>query len=123
MSLLARSLLNIESANFINPHGSIHTTDMEITNLEINILYFICDPDSGQSRFGRIDSKAIFDEFSDIPDGIVETVIDKMSSDQLINMDAAHSTIEITPTGVNRLQSSLACRIHHFGRCGCGRSI
>jgi hypothetical protein len=49
-------------------------------------------------------------------------VIDKMAGDHLIAMDAAHSTIEITPNGVNRLQSSTACRIHHFDRCGCGRS-
>jgi hypothetical protein len=95
---------------------------MEITNLEINILYFICDPDSGRGRLGRIDRNDIFDEFSDIPDGIVETVIDKMAGDHLITTDAAHSTIEVTPNGVNRLQSSLACRIHHFDRCGCGRS-
>lgn len=95
---------------------------MEITNLEINILYFICDPHNDRAHNGRIDSKDIFEEFSDIPPGSIESVIEAMARDRLVTIDAARMTVEITPNGVNRLQSSLACRIHHFDRCGCGRS-
>jgi DNA-binding PadR family transcriptional regulator len=96
---------------------------MEITNLEINILYFICHPQKGRARNGSVDRRDIFEAFSDIPEGSIKPVIDAMASDRLITVDTARSTVEITPTGVNRLQLALACRIHHFGRCGCGRPI
>jgi hypothetical protein len=106
----------------MNPRGSTHATHMEITNLEINILYFICDPDNNRARSGRIDSKDIFEEFSDLPEGSIVYVMEAMARDRLITMDAARTAVEITLNGVNRLKSSLACRIHHFDRCGCGRS-
>jgi hypothetical protein len=94
---------------------------MEITNLEINILYFMCDPHNGLPPTERIDSKAIFNEFSDIPEGSIESAIDTMANDRLITIDPTGATVAITKNGIDRLESSLVCRIHHFDRCRCGR--
>jgi hypothetical protein len=87
---------------------------MEINNLEVNILYFMCNPLNGQVQDGAIDSKAIFEEFSDIPDGHVIAAFDSMGRENLIVIDRTHSRLSITQSGINRLQSSIACRIHHF---------
>jgi len=92
---------------------------MEIANLEINILYFMCDPRSGPAQGGPVDARDIFDEFSDIPESTIESVIDSMAGDGLIAVDRARSRLSITSNGINRLQSSLACRIHRFDRCRC----
>ena len=96
---------------------------MEINNLEINILYFMCNPINGQIQDGAIDSKDVFEEFSDIPDGHVIAAIDAMAKERLILIDRSHSRLSITQSGINRLQSSIACRIHQFDRCQCGGSI
>ena len=96
---------------------------MEINNLEINILYLICNPLNGQVQEGAIDSKAIFEEFSDIPDGHVIAAFDSMARENLILIDRTHSRLSITQSGINRLQSSIACRIYHFDRCRCDTSV
>lgn len=96
---------------------------MEINNLEINILYFICNPLNGQVQKGAIDSKAIFEEFSDIPDGHVVVAIDTMARQNLIRIDRTHSRLSITQRGINRLQSSIACRIYDFDCCSCDISV
>lgn len=92
---------------------------MQIANLEINILYFMCDPHSGQPQEGTIARGDIFDEFSDIPESTIESVIDSMVADGLIIVDRVRASVSITQNGINRLQSSLACRIHRFDRCRC----
>jgi hypothetical protein len=96
--------------------------DMEISNLEINILYFMCNPLNGQSRDGTIRSKDVFKEFSDIPDGSVITTINSMANDGLITIDRSRSRLSITANGISRLQSSIACRIHHFDSCRCSHA-
>lgn len=96
---------------------------MEIKNLKINILYLMCNPLNGQVQVGAIDSKDLFEEFSDIPDGHVIAAIDSMDKERLITVDRSRTRLSITESGINRLQSSIACRIHKFERCQCGSLI
>ena len=96
---------------------------MEINNLKINILYFMCNPLNGQVQDAAIDSKDIFEEFSDIPDGHVTAAIDAMAEEQLILVDRSRSRLSITASGINRLQSSIACRTHQFDRCRCDAAV
>ena len=96
---------------------------MEVYNLEINILYFICNPLSGQLQDGTINPAGIYDEFSDLPNRSITAVIASMETDGLITVDRSRSRLSITENGINRLQSSLACRIHQFDSCGCGSRI
>jgi hypothetical protein len=94
---------------------------MEINNLEINILYFMCNPLNGQLQDGTIRREGILEEFSDIPERIITSAIDSMRTDGLITIE--RSWISITERGLNRLQSSIACHVHKFDSCWCGRSI
>ncbi len=96
---------------------------MKMHNLEINILYSLCNPLNGQVQNGAIDSKAIFEEFSDIPNGQLVAAFDSMARENLIQIDRTHSRLSITQIGINRLQSSIACRIHDFDRCRCDTSV
>jgi hypothetical protein len=96
---------------------------MEINNLAINILYFMCKPLKGQSRNGTISSRDVFKEFSDIPDSNVMSAINSMANDRLITIDRKRAQLSITASGISRLQSSIACRIHKFDSCRCDRSI
>ncbi|MCB2146250.1 MAG: hypothetical protein KQI81_07220 [Deltaproteobacteria bacterium] len=94
---------------------------MEINNLEINILYFMCNPLNGQLRDGTIDREGLLEEFSDLPERSVISAIDSMITDGLISIE--RSWISITEKGINRLQSSIACHVFKFDSCGCGRSF
>ena len=95
---------------------------MQVHNLEINILYFMCDPNKGHHADGTVRSSAVFDEFSDIPQGAVMSAVDEMVADGLIASDPQRSRLSITENGIHRLQASIACRIHHCDHCRCGRS-
>ena len=95
---------------------------MQIQNLEINILYFMCNPLRGQHADGTVMSRDVFDEFSDIPQGALLSAVNTMVDDGLISSDPSRSHLSITENGINRLQSSIACRIHRFDHCFCGRS-
>ncbi len=94
---------------------------MEINNLEINILYFMCNPLNGQLQDGTINREGLLEEFSDLPEGSVTSAIDSMITDGLITVE--RSWISITENGINRLQSSIACHVYKFDSCWCGRSI
>lgn len=96
---------------------------MIINNLEINILYYLCDPLNGQVQDAAIDSKEILEAFADIPDDHVIAAMDSMAKARLILMDHDHSRLSITPSGINRLQSTIACRLHHIDRCRCDGSV
>lgn len=77
---------------------------MEINNLEINILYYMCNPLKGQLQDGTINSEDVFEEFSDIPTGSVISAIDSMINDGLITTGRSRSRLSITDNGLNRLQ-------------------
>jgi hypothetical protein len=96
---------------------------MEINNLEINILYFICNPLNGQLQERTINPAGIYDEFSDLPNRSVTAVIESMETDGLITVDGSRSRLSITENGINRLQSSIACHIFQFESCECGSLI
>lgn len=94
---------------------------MEIQNLEINILYFMCNPVRGHQEDGTILERDLFEEFSDIPEEKLFSTIDDMVDDRLIVMQPSESKLSITDRGIDRLQSSIACRVHRFDACRCGR--
>ncbi|WP_372678731.1 hypothetical protein [Desulfosarcina sp.] len=96
---------------------------MEINNLEINILYFICNPLNGHLHDGTINPAGIYEEFSDLPNRSVTAVIESMETDGLITVDRLRSQLSITENGINRLQSTIACHIYQFESCGCSRLI
>ncbi len=83
---------------------------MKFNNLEINILYFMCNPLNGQLQDGTIRQDGIFEEFSDIPTRSITSAIDSMETDGLITID--RSRLSITESGIKRLQSSIACHIY-----------
>jgi len=94
---------------------------MKFNNLEINILYFMCNPLNGQLQDGTIRQAGIFEEFSDIPKRSVASAIDSMETEGLIAI--ARSRISITENGIHRLKSSIACHIYRFDSCECGGAI
>ena len=96
---------------------------MEINNLEINILYFMCNPLNGHFQDGTINPAGIYEEFSDLPNRSVTAVIESMETDGLITVDRSRFRLSITENGINRLQSSIACQIYRFESCECGRPI
>lgn len=96
---------------------------MEIMNLEVNILYFLCSPVDGAREPVPVDTvpaSHLFDAFADIPAGSIEAVLRSMAADRLITMDPGRARIGITANGIQRLQASIACRIHRFENCRCG---
>jgi hypothetical protein len=82
-----------------------------------------CNPLNGRDQEGAIDGKDIIEAFSDAPARHVVAAIDSMAKARLIIMDPAQSRLSITQSGVNRLQSTIACRDHQFEHCRCNTSI
>ena len=95
---------------------------MKIHNLEINILYCLCDPLSGLGNDRSSAVADIVDAFSDIPVGQLMSTIRAMVGDGLITIDRYGNRLTITDGGINQLQSTIACRVHRFDRCRCGRA-
>lgn len=96
---------------------------MEIMNLEINILYFLCSPTAGREtshRTGTITAKQLFEGFADIPAGSIREALHSMETDGLVTMDSTGTLLSVTENGILRLQSSLACQTHRFDSCRCG---
>jgi hypothetical protein len=93
---------------------------MPIQNLEINILFTMCDPRIKRVETGTVQSRELFDEFSDIPEKEILFAIDAMVNKGLITRDTPRSQLSVTPSGINRLKSHTACRVHHFDQCDCG---
>ena len=96
---------------------------MNIRNLEINILFFICDSLNGQSEDGIAMVKDVFEDFSDIPEGELLSAINAMENEGLITINPSRACLSITEKGINRLQSSIVCRVHNFDPCQCGRTF
>jgi hypothetical protein len=94
---------------------------MQINNLEINILYYMCNPLNGELQDGTTNQTGLLEEFSDLPERSVTAVIDSMQTDGLITI--AGSRISITENGIHRLKSSIACHIYKFDSCECGGTI
>ena len=95
---------------------------MEIMNLEINILYFLCSPDTGQgasSRNGAITTDQLFAGFADIPAESLRQALRSMQADGLITMDRTGKRLAVTASGMHRLQSSVACQTYRFDGCRC----
>ena len=102
----------------INPTTLIERMKrMQINNLNINILYFMCNPDHGHNCGKNVIYADVVEAFTDLPETSVRTAIDGMCNENLISADGPQSRLSITRTGGQRLQASLACRIHHFGSC------
>jgi ABC-type nickel/cobalt efflux system permease component RcnA len=95
---------------------------MPIHNLEINILFIMCDPRIDRVETGTVQSRELFIEFSDIPEEEIQSAIDAMVKQGLIMSDTPRSQLSVTPLGINRLKSHTACRVHHFDQCGCGQA-
>ena len=94
---------------------------MKIHNLEINILYCLCDPLHGVHEDLSSAVADIVDALSDIPVGQLMSTIRAMAGDGLITIDRYGNRLAITDGGINQLQSTIACRVHRFDRCRCGR--
>ena len=87
---------------------------MQIQNLEVNILYFFCNPMSGREEDGTAMDEDLMDEFSDIPKGSVQSTLNKMIADDLIRRNPSNSYLTITAKGIKQLRSSVAYRMHNF---------
>ena len=96
---------------------------MQIHNLDINILYFLCDPRNLRQAQASCDIVDVVTEFSDIPAAEIVAAIRSMADEGLLNIHLQGSRVTITPGGIHRLRSSIACRIHHFERCRCGSPL
>ncbi len=95
---------------------------MEIVNLEVNILYFLCSPIDGSKTPGVVDRKAVIREFSDIPERNIASAVAAMVGAGLVTVDPEGSPIRVTDRGIEHLQASIACRVHQFTPCRCGLS-
>jgi hypothetical protein len=90
---------------------------MRIQNLKINILYMMCNPQSGREEDGTVTEKELLDEFSDLPEEAIRSTINAMVADGLIRQDPSNPNLTITGKGIARLQSSVACRRHNDSCC------
>ena len=96
---------------------------MEIINLEINILYFLCSPETGEGashQTGTMTTRRLFEGFADIPAESIRQALRSMQANGLIRMDAAETTVSVSENGMHRLQASIACRTYSFDSCRCG---
>jgi DNA-binding PadR family transcriptional regulator len=96
---------------------------MNIRNLKINILFFICDSLNGHSENGSAMTKDVFEDFSDIPTGELLSAVNAMVDEGLITTSSSRAYLSITEKGINRLQSSIACRVNKFDHCQCGQAF
>lgn len=94
---------------------------MQIQNLEINILFFLCDSRIERVAVGTAKLMDLLNELSDIPEGEIMSAISTMVDQDLITVDGSRSKLSITQSGIDRLRSSVACQIHHFDHCKCGQ--
>jgi DNA-binding PadR family transcriptional regulator len=94
-----------------------------IRNLEINILFFICDSLNSHSENGSAMIKDVFEDFSDIPRGQLRSAVKAMVDEGLITTSPSQACLSITEKGISRLQSSVACRINNFDHCQCGQAF
>ena len=102
---------------------ALEKTSMKMQNLEINILFFICNSLNGQSEDGRVLSKDVLEDFSDIPESELLSAVNAMEDEGLITTNPSRARLSITKKGINRLQSSIACRVHNFDHCQCGQTF
>lgn len=94
---------------------------MQFTNLDINILYFLCNPVYVKEDNKSVRYADIVDAFSDIPEDQIRSTVRSMINDKLLRADPMHTRITVTPSGVDRLRGSIACKINQFSRCQCNR--
>ena len=94
---------------------------MQIQNLGINILFFLCDSRVDRVAVGTAKLTDLLNELSDIPEGEIMYVISTMVGQDLITFDSSRSQLSITESGIGRLKSSVACRIQHYDHCKCGQ--
>ena len=95
---------------------------MQIQNLKINILFFLCDSRIDRITIGTAKLADLFNELSDIPEEEILSSISAMVDQDLITVDRSRSKLSITGSGIGRLESSIACRINHLDHCKCGQS-
>lgn len=88
---------------------------MQIRNLEVNILYHLCNPLNGREADGTATDKDLMNEFSDIPEKIVQSTIDTMIADELIRRNSSKPHLTITAKGIRQLQSSVVYRMQNLG--------
>ncbi|GAB6905043.1 hypothetical protein DESC_700150 [Desulfosarcina cetonica] len=93
---------------------------MEIMNLEISILYFLCQTDLHRDPAGTGLYESVVHAFADIPQDDIRTIIDGMVANRLISLNSSGTRLTVTAEGVLHLQASLPCRIHAFDGCRCG---
>jgi hypothetical protein len=87
---------------------------MQIQNLEINILYYLCNPLSGREEDGTAMDKDLVEKFSDIPEEAIQSAIDTMIADDLIRRNPPKSHLTITAKGLKQLRTSVAYHVHNF---------
>jgi hypothetical protein len=51
---------------------------MQIQNLEVNILYYLCNPLSGREEDGTAMDKDLVEKYSDIPEEAIQSAFDTM---------------------------------------------
>lgn len=95
---------------------------MNIVNLEVNILYFLCSPGDEHRTPGIAEREDVHREFADIPERNIAMAIATMVESGLVTVDPSGATIHATDNGIQRLQASIACRVHPFTPCRCGLS-
>jgi hypothetical protein len=96
---------------------------MNIQNLESNILFFICDSLNGHSENGSAMIKDVLEDFSDIPESELLSAVKAMVDEGLITTSSSRACLSITEKGINRVQSSIACRVNNFDHCQCGQDF
>jgi hypothetical protein len=99
---------------------AIQEYKLDIKNLNINILHYICDHLQRNEDDHQIAIDLLGNEFSDIPKSELELAVDSLAEDQMINTDEARLRLSITRKGISHLRSSVACQTRQFAFCACG---
>jgi hypothetical protein len=95
---------------------------MEIKNLEINILYHLCEHlEHGRSGHS-VPRQMIVELFSDIPENQLDSAINTLAVKRLLQPHEHGARLSITREGIDYLQSTAICQISQPDECNCGTS-
>jgi hypothetical protein len=78
---------------------------MKLKNLDMNILYYVCEKLTRRDRCGGFDTGLIYEKFSDIPDEEIEKNIQALVDRGWLRNDTKGSCVHLTKMGRSEIRS------------------
>jgi hypothetical protein len=77
---------------------------MKFNNIERNILYLLGKEKLRSGNLGPLDSRWIFDQFSDIPEKNLKAALRSMQKEGLIKLTPNYRNITLTRKGLSKIK-------------------